>query len=210
MAGPNSVTNILYPATRLTSLGRSWTVQNSSGQTPASAIPGTTAMLVLWNGESSPALGVPPGIGSEDAGKQAAHYVIDSVGYTAIVAQSAIASRTLWYMINKGPVTAPTDDAAMTIRSLIGRAANYPDTAKKAQNQTVTNDGWFPIGTNPTLPSVAAGTIWTGLDWDARGLLIVPPGGMISLAVSSVDVTASSITCFFRWHELFLPNTPLR
>src|SRR5438094_10006293 len=94
------------PLAEVVRLGDSWQVKTTTGTAALTALPTTTPGLCLWNGE-------PTGI----MGKC---YVIDSVAVDVRVLDTTNAGTlSLFAMLNKPPVTAPTD-LALAIASSIG------------------------------------------------------------------------------------------
>lgn len=159
----------------------------STAIAPVAAIPTTAAQFCLWNGESA-------------GGKT---YTITSVGFTPIA--SAAAAFVAQLLAHCAP-------AAQNIIS--GTAANGPKStdgivggsrAAVASAVTLTAGQlaggiWHPVG-----PSVNGGaataTIAMGSYQQVRGLYVLPPGGLLSLAV--LCSAAGSATCqlYIQWEE---------
>lgn len=169
--------------TELVRLGGSWHILG--GATAAlTAVPTTTAGHSLWNGEAQ-------------GGKS---YAIDSFGCVEIVTDATQQnSLALFAMANKGLIAAPTD-AALSVGSMSGK--NYGGFAKTVAGATVVNDVWTPHG--PASPGAAAfaGGVWRVTEASVRGLYLVRPGGMFSVAAAKTVATASQIRYFIRWHEV--------
>lgn len=168
-------------------LGDTWQTVTATGTTALTALPTTTPGLCLWNGE-------PTGI----MGKC---YVIDSVAVDVRILDGAQASTlSLYAMLNKPPVTAPTD-LALAIRSGMGKT--YGGRARTFVT-AVTNDSWFPCGNSVQVGPTAAGAVWKVHEVPIKGLYIVPPSGAFS--VQAVQVAGGASGCFFtiRWHEVLL------
>lgn len=185
--GDQIIAQGLPELTEIVRLGESWQVILSTGVAPLTGVPTTTAALVLWNGEPA-------------GGKS---YVIDSAGCVdnAVDATQSNMS-TLFVMVGKPPVAAPTD-AALVIRSLSGRT--YGGRARTVVNPaTVVNDGWFPAGTSAPAAAAAAGSGWKALDWALKGMYIIPPGGSFNVHNVKVAATATQGLMFIRWHEVQL------
>lgn len=187
--GDQIVAQGLPPLTELVRLGNSWqvTTLTASAVTAQSAKPTTTGGLLLWNGE--PAAGL--------------SYVIDSVACTEIVVDGTQSDCTaLFVMLNKPPVTAPTD-AGLLIRSLSGRT--YGGRARTLHAGSVTDDGWFPAGNSVAVAAAAAGSGWKQTDVNLNGMYIVPPGGAFNVAACKIS-GAGSNQCLYtiRWHEVQL------
>lgn len=166
-------------------LGDSWQVMTSAAIAPLTAVPTTTGALNLWNGEQS-------------NGKC---YVIDRVQVAEIVVDATQSNSTaVFACLVRPPVTAPTD-AALTIRSMSGRNA-YSGRARTTVNASVTNDGWFPIGTSAPTAAAAAGSGWKVTDIALNGLYIVPPGGQFCVHAAKVAATAGQCHFSITWHEV--------
>lgn len=166
-------------------MGDSWQVSTSSATAPATALPTTTGALNLWNGENS-------------NGKS---YVIDSVqAYEIVVDATQSNCTTIFAMLVRPPVAAPTD-AALTFRSLSGRNA-YSGRARTTVNASVTNDGWFAIGTSAPVAAAVAGSAWKCIDIPLNGVYIVPPGGQFCVQAAKVAATAGQMQFSIRWHEV--------
>lgn len=182
--GDQLVAQTLPERTEIVRLGDSWQVMLASGVAPLTAIPTTTAGLTLWNGEAA-------------NGKS---YIIDAVFCTEGVVDATQSNMTsLFVMLQRPPVTAPTD-AALAIRSLSGRQA-YAGRARTVAGGTVVNDGWFPAGTSAPAAAAAAGSAWKTLDWPLNGLYIIPPGGSFNIHAAKAAATAAQCFIGVRWHE---------
>jgi hypothetical protein len=172
--------------TEIVRMGDSWQVSNASGITALTALPTTTAALSLWNGEPA-------------SGKC---YVIDSVAVNVrILDVTQPGTLSLFAMMNKTPVGAPSD-AGLVIRSLIGKT--YGGKARTLVGGSVTNDGWFPCGSTPTVGTVVAGAVWKTHDIDLRGFYIIPPGGMFSLHSAQLGGGSSGTFHTIRFHEVVI------
>lgn len=166
-------------------MGDSWQIL-SAAATGLTGLPTTTSGWSLWNGEPA-------------GGKT---YIIDSVAvFKVVIDTTQIDQLGLFVCNNRPPVTAPTD-AAINPSGLSGK--RYGGNMKFAAAVTVTNDGWFPAGTSPVCSATIGGTAWQVTDVPLRGLYLVPPGGMFSLAAVEVTATASKLRAVIRWHEALL------
>ena len=185
--GDQLVAQALPERTEIVRLGDSWQVMTSTATAAGTALPTTTGALNLWNGEQS-------------NGKS---YVIDRVQATEVVVDATQSNMTaVFACLVRPPVTAPTD-AALTIRSLSGRNS-YAGRARTTVNASVTNDGWFPIGTSAPVAAAAAGSAWKVTDIPINGLYIVPPGGQFCVQAAKVAATASQMQFSIVWHEVQL------
>jgi hypothetical protein len=173
--------------TEIVRMGDSWQVASSSAIAPLTTTPTTTGGLNLWNGEAS-------------NGKS---YVIDRVQVSEIVVDATQSNMTaVFAMLVRPPVATPTD-AALTVRSLSGRNS-YSGRARTTVNASVTNDGWFPIGTSAPTAAAAAGSAWKVTDVALNGLYIVPPGGQFCVHAAKAAATAGQIIFSIIWHEVQL------
>lgn len=182
--GDQIVSQALPERTEIVRLGDSWQVMTSSAQAPLTALPTTTGALNLWNGE----------------GANGKSYVIDRVQVSEIVVDATQSNSTaVFACLVRPPVATPTD-AALTIRSLSGRT--YGGRARTTAAASVTNDGWFPIGTSAPMAAAAAGSAWKVTDIPLNGLYIVPPGGQFCVAAVKVAATAGQCHFSIVWHEV--------
>src|SRR5262245_29636108 len=181
--GDQLVVQSLPPLFETVRFGNSWQIL-SAATAALTAVPTTTAGHSLWNGES-------------DLGKV---YIIDSFGSVEIVTdatqQNSIA---LFAAMEAGKLTAPTD-AALTTASLPARAAGGTN-ARTVEWATVAG-GRTPHGPSTPANTAFAGAVWRVVEYDARGLYMVRPGGLFSIAVAKTVATASQIRYFIRWHEV--------
>jgi hypothetical protein len=169
--------------TELVRLGGSYHILGAA-TAALTAVPTTTAGHSLWNGE--PATG--------------ACYAIDSFGCVEIVTDATQQnSLALFAMMNKGVIAAPTD-AGLAVGSMSGR--NYGGKAKTIAGATVVNDVWTPHGPSAPGATAFAGAVWRVHEFQARGLYLVAPAGMFSVACAKTVATASQIRYFVRWHEV--------
>lgn len=181
--GDQLVSQALPERTEIVRLGDSWQVMTSSAQAPLTALPTTTGALNLWNGE----------------GANGKSYIIDRVQVSEIVVDATQSNMTaVFACLVRPPVATPTD-AALTIRSLSGRT--YGGRARTTAAASVTNDGWFPIGTSAPVAAAAAGSAWKVTDIPINGLYIVPPGGQFCVAAAKVAATAGQCHFSIVWHE---------
>jgi hypothetical protein len=191
--GEQIVAQGLPPLAQLVSLGNSYQAATTTAAAPVIAIPTTAALIGLWNGE-------------QDDGKS---YVIDSV--FAFVVASTVAQQSLSILGNLSMAQIPTAIAnTITPRSLRAGQA-YRGSARIAVGITLNaTDGvaanWFPIGNNPPQIAGATNNIGTMLEWDCKGMFVIPPKNQFSLTVLSAAATATSVQVGFRWHELKLPS----
>jgi hypothetical protein len=154
---------------------------------PVAAIPTTAAQFALWNGESA-------------GGKS---YTILSVGFTGIA--SAGAALVTQLLVHCSPAAWPV---------ISGTAANGPKAtdgivggskAVVASAVTLTTGQrdsaiWHPVG-----PSVNGGaataTISMGSYQQVRGIYVLPPGGILSLAVLCSAAGSATNQLYVNWQE---------
>lgn len=183
--GDVSVVQGLPELTELVRLGDSWQVATTTGIAALVALPTTASGLSLWNGE--PANGK--------------CYAIDSFGSWEAVADATQADATAIFAQNsKTPVAAPAT-AGLAVASLSGRT--YGGKARTVTpGVTLVADGWYPHNSPAQMAAGAAGAIWKVNEVLARGLYLVPPGGMFN--VVAVKGTAAALDSFYfiRWHEV--------
>lgn len=181
--GDLCITQSLPELTELVRLGDSWSVVGAASA-PLTAVPTTTAGLSLWNGE-------PMGTGK--------CYAIDSFGTVEIVTDATQQNSLALFALNtKGAFAAPTD-LAQTKGSMSGRV--YGGKARTVV-ATVTDDGWAPHGPSAPGATAFAGGVWRVHEALVRGLYLVPPQGLFSVAAAKTVATAAQIRYFIRWHEV--------
>jgi hypothetical protein len=165
-------------------LGDSYQVM-SAAFTALTAVPTTTGIFGLWNGE--------PGNGR--------CYAIDSVAvFKILIDTTQIDDAALYVQLVRPPVAALTD-ASITIQSMSGRYS-YGGRARKAAAVTTVSGRWDAVGTLPKCADALAGTAWQCLDVDLMGRYLVPPGGLFAFHVAEVTATASKWRGVIRWHEV--------
>lgn len=154
---------------------------------PVAAIPTTAAHLALWNGESA-------------GGKT---YTVTALAWTSIVSAGAAfvgqllghvapaAQNVIGGTAAKGPFS--TDGQANASRAIVYSAVTL-SAAQAASGM------WHPIG-NSTNGGAATATISMGMWQNVSGIYLLPPGGLLSLAV--LCSAAGSATCdiFVNWSE---------
>lgn len=169
-------------------LGDSWQVL-SAATAALIAVPSTAAGHSLWNGEP-------------DTGKA---YVIDSFGTVEVVTDATQQnSLALFAMVSNGKIAAPTD-GGMVKASLSGRPPSSTKAKTAAGVTTLAADVWTPHGPSSPGGAAFAGAVWRVHEYQARGLYVIPPGGMFSIAAAKTVATASQIRYFLRWHEVQFP-----
>lgn len=151
---------------------------------PVAALPTTAAHFALWNGES---------VGGKT-------YTITSVGFTTIA--SAAAAFVGQLLVNVSAASRPiiSGTAASGPRSTDGITGGTNAVVASAVTIGATWGVWHPVGLSAN--SVAAtATISLGSWAYVRGMYLLPPGGVIALAV--LCSAAGSATCdhFITWEE---------
>lgn len=180
--GDSLVALALPPNAELVRHGESYGVIQGTAVAPVVALPTTTAQVSLWNGEPA-------------NGKS---YIIDSVFLTGVVSAAAATGMGLVAMINKSAKTLPSG-SVLTPFGLAGH--NYQGRGSVVLAATVTDDGWHPLGNSVVGP---ASQIGLNADIPVKGLYVIPPGGLFSIA--ALANTASTVTTKIgiRWHEVAL------
>jgi hypothetical protein len=172
----------------LVALGDSWQVVTGTAANGITAVPTTSGLTTIWNGE--------PGNGK--------YLVIDSVvAYKLIADVTTIDLATIWAQIIRPPMAAPSD-AGLVIRSLSGRYS-YGGRVRSVGTSTTIANRWEPIGSIPNVVAAIAGSPWGVVDIDLLGRFIIPPGGAFTLHASEVTATASTFRFAIRWHEVLTP-----
>lgn len=185
--GDLSVTQGLPELTELVRLGQSWQIMGAA-TAALTAVPTTTAGHSLWNGEG-------------DAGMC---YAIDSFGCVEIVTDATQQnSLALFAMLSVGKIAAPTD-AGLVKASLSGRAPGGTQARTVAGATTLATDVWTPHGPSAPGATAFAGGVWRVHETSVRGLYLVRPNGLFSVAAAKTVATASQVRYFVRWHEVQL------
>lgn len=167
-------------------LGDSW-VTLTAAFTALTAVPTTTGIFGLWNGE--------PGNGK--------FYVIDAITLVKIIIDVTTQDLpSLWVTNVRQPVTALTD-AGIARWGLSGK--NYGGRARTAASVTTVTGRWDVVGLPGQTSGAIGGSAWQTMEANLYGQYIVPPGGMFSFSVSEVTATASKYRAAIRWHEVQLP-----
>lgn len=154
------------------------------------AIPTTTAMVSLWNGEP-------------DNGKS---YALHSV--SAVIQASSFGGGFNFFLagcLNQREVANPAG-ALLTVRGTAGQ--RYLGKGVVALARTITNDGWFPLGNGlggTQLTAAAYDMTSAVLTWWADGAILIPPAFMFSIAVVCVASGAlATVRSGLRWQEVRL------
>lgn len=165
-------------------MGNSW--QTISATTAAlTAVPSTTSGISLWNGEN-------------DTGKC---YIVDSFGIVEVITDATQQnSAALFASMSVGKISAVTD-AGLVKASLSGRAAGGTLARVATAATTLAADIWTPHGPSSPANTAFAGAVWRVHEATVRGMYIVRPGGMFSIAAAKTVATANQIRYFIRWHE---------
>jgi hypothetical protein len=169
----------------LTRLGNSWVIRTAAVAC-VTAVPTTTAPASIWNGEPA-------------GGKS---YVIDNIGWVCTTSNAAATMFGLLACLNVLPLASqPASTDTLAISSLNGR--KYSGKAGMSHTVTVVDDNWVALGnagnTN-ALTATVGYTLWVPIE----GLIIVPPGYLLNLAVIAQSTTAFG-KFMVQYHEVQLP-----
>lgn len=185
--GDQIIGSALTPQAELVRMGESYVIF-SNAVTGLTAIPTTTGLMTLWNGE--------PGNGK--------FLAIDSVQVVKIIVDVTTNDlATIWVQNVKPPVAAPSD-LGLAIRSLSGRYS-YGGRVRSIGSVTAVAGQWLAIGQVPNVSAAIGGSAWAQADIPLRGSILVPPGGAFTVTASEVTATASTFRIAIRWHEVLLP-----
>jgi hypothetical protein len=189
------VVQALPPLAELVKLGNSWQALYQTGVAATTAVPTTTSLLSLTNGET---------------GANAKSYLIETFGtYEGVVDATQTDVTMIMAMLNKSGSANPSAGTVVTtangaIQSLSGKGS-YGGNATIRSAATVVNDGWFPHQTIGSMAAAAAGANFKVNEVFCNGLYIVRPGGAFSLyAVKAAAAAALQQFAFVRWHEVQL------
>lgn len=180
--GDQCVVQSLPERAELVRLGNSY-ISIDTAVAPVAALPTTAAHFSLFNGENDDGLS----------------YVVDFVGTILAASAGAAINIGMCYCLNVGRQTNPL--GAVTIKSLSGRA-NYRGKGNTKASVSVTNDGWYPIGTSLVCANTA--NIMMSAEWPLNGRIIVPPGGIFSLATLCNAAGSATAQPWIIWHEVRL------
>lgn len=165
---------------------RSYVASTVTAIAPVAAVPTTAAHFSLWNGENA-------------GGKT---YTITSVSFTPIAsAAAAFVAQLLAH--NSAGVVSSIPGTGGTLSAGPKALDGLPPTSVAAVRSAVTiaNDSiWHPVGMSVN-GGAATATISMGGWQNVRGIYMVPPGGLFSLAV--LCSAAGSATCqlYITWEE---------
>lgn len=184
--GESVVAQGLPERTEIVRLGGSF-VKLSDAVACVTAIPTTAAPHYLWNGEPA-------------NGKS---YVVDSLNWQCSTSAGAASMFSMLACLSILPVTAQpaTADTAATVSTLNGR--KYGGRAQTSHTVTIVDDKWWPLGL-PFHSGALTATVGAQLEVPVNGLIIIPPGCGLSVAVLAVNTTALGRLAY-RWHEVQLP-----
>lgn len=187
--GEQIVANGLPPYTMMSLLNKGWQVMNTSALAALVARPSTTAMLTMYNGNTS---------GSNIV------LVIDRIFAFNLVTEDAIADWGVWACIHPTGMTAPTADIT-AIKSMSGLATAYSGGVIVDTGATVTDNGWFPVDTTGSkVGNSGTTTPGASVAIPIEGRFVIPPTAGISISVVASTV-GNTFTSGFSWYELELP-----
>ncbi len=180
-------------------LGNSYIAGTATAIAPSITIGGlagsSLGQFLLFNGESQTITnGLPVG----------KSYCIHRCGFTCTTSAGAAVFQQLMAHLSTVAITAiPTVTAGTAIKSLSGRAATT-SAATGSAGTIVVNGMWFPVGMSVNAAASTA-TIGLGSDADLNGLIIVPPGGLLTLGVLASTATTIVNQIWASWSELLIP-----
>ena len=155
----------------------------TTGIAPVAAPPTTAAQLVVWNG---------------DAAKS---YTITSVSCSTTTSAAATENLQLFVHSSVAPIPrVPAGGTAAQGPKSMGGGPASPSLAVVQSAVTIVNDGiWLPVGPSTNTGSATA-TIALGTWALVSGVYVIPPGGMLSLAV--VTSSAAGVAkIYVTWTE---------
>src|ERR1051326_4284974 len=178
----------LLPKTELSRLANHWytVIPTGSAFNTVAGYPATTgtrAELVVYNGYTDTTC-----------------LVVDQIWFQSIADITAISGFTLLYQVVA--IAAPTDNTAVLISSLLGKA--YGGSVKRALAvTTMTTNKWGIASVGSTYG--ASVTIGAGVVAEMGGNGIGKPGYTIGLNVMAGTATASTGIMGMSWYEVKLP-----
>lgn len=160
---------------------------SGSATAPIATVPTTVSRFSLFNGDP------------------VKNYTITSLSHSYITSAAAAESTQLYAHLSVAPLKIlPSSTASQGIKSLNG-SVNAGSLAQAGSTVTIVNDGvWHPVGQSVNsgggTATIALGT-WTNLvQPNGQPIYVLPPGGMLSLAVVSAT-TAGTCLIFVTWTE---------
>lgn len=179
----------LPPYTAMSLMNKGWQVMNTSALAALVVRPSTTAMLTLYNNNTSASDIV---------------FVIDRIFAFNLVTTDAIADWGVWACIHPTGMTAPTADIT-TINSMSGLATAYSGGAIVDTGATVVNNGWFPVDSVGSKVGNPGGvTPGASIAIPIEGRFVIPPTAAISISVVA-SLVGWTFTSGFSWYEVELP-----
>jgi hypothetical protein len=189
--GDQLIAQGLPPLTELVRMGVVWSMRlaTASAVNAIVALPTTTALIQLYNGEPA-------------GGKS---YVMLNAWGGFIVSAAAATQISLIAQVTPSPLgasTAPTHSATTTLLTSRSGKSNYTGNAKRAISQTnFFTDGWDVIGYSS---SSSTANIGLGAYADLNGGIIIPPGGSFGLNVLAGTTNTAGVLCGCTWAEVQL------
>jgi hypothetical protein len=178
------------PYVRTTAKGIAFGKLTDAVATIATAIPTTSAVHVLYNGEPT-------------GGKT---YALDLVTWYGITSAAAASAFGMLGCLNTTPLTTQpaTADTLTAVTSMNGKV--YAGFAATSHTVTVVDTGWWPMPMETAFPG--AGTVTGGVVLTSKleGRVLIPPKCIFAVSVTSVATTATG-NLFFRWTEEQIINT---
>ena len=169
------------PWEEVTRRGASWSAMNTSALAALVVRPSTVANFTLFNNNAS---------GSDIC------FVIDRAFAFNLVSTAAEGRFALWLAVHPPGLSGPTNDITARASS-VGKVAANSANAICDTAMTVTDDGWFPWGTQGDVEPT--GVLPGGVSIaHVDGRIIVPPQCGISTQVVS-SVTGNTFTSGFSW-----------
>ena len=181
------VTEELPSLVHLVNQGAVWSAGEATGGASVIAPPTTTAQISLYNDEE------------EGTGKS--YLVLRAYGLVT-ASPAGLSQFGISHCVHRlKPATRPTADiAAASITNMKARAGPYDGRAIIDLAATVADDLWKPLGYS--ILNAVTGVGWQADVW-LDSLIVIPPGGMYSLAAVSQATTVST-RLGFTWAELKL------
>lgn len=151
---------------------------------PVAAVPTTAAQFALWNGEP-------------DGGKT---YTITAVSFTTAVSAGAAFVGQLLANVAAARRPIISGTAANGPRSTDGITGGTNAVVASAVTIGATWGVWHPVGMSVN-GGAATATISMGAWQNVRGLYLLPPGGVLALAVLCSAAGSATCNCYVQWEE---------
>lgn len=172
----------------LVNQGAVWSGGEATGVAAVIAPPTTTAQISLYNGEQQ--------------GPNGKSYLLLRAYGTVTATPAGLSQFGIHYCVHRALLTTPAaaDIPASSITNMKAGVPLYNGNARLDLAATVVDDLWKPLGYS--ILNAVTGVGWQADIW-LDSLIIIPPGGLVSLAAVASTTTVST-RLGFTWAEVQL------